>query len=164
MDMLMSRRSIRKFKSTSVTEEQIKIMLHAAMMAPSAVNGQPWQFIVCDDRRIIDEIIKHQPYARSLETAPLCVVVCGDEGNIKGYYQQDCAAATQNLMLAAYELGLGTCWMGVAPRPDRMDPVREQFALPESVMPFCLIAVGVPDEVPAQPERWKEEKVHRNSW
>ena len=164
-EAIFNRRSIRRYKPDPVTEEQIHTLLHAAMMAPSAKNGQPWHFVVCDKREIIDAIMKTHPFATMLKEAPVCIVVCGEQDpELPNYYQQDCAAATENLMLAAYEMGLGTCWMGVAPREERMEPIAKLLNLPDGVLPFNLIAVGHPNEKKEIPERYKEEKVHFNKW
>ncbi len=163
IESIFNRRSIRKYKTDPVTDEQVKDLLTAAMMAPSAVNRQPWHFIVCNDREVIDKIRADHPYSKMLEMAPLCIVVCANKDDL-GYYQQDCAAATQNLLLAADDMGLGTCWMGVAPRPERMDPIAAIFKLPENIVPFNLIAVGVPDEARPRPDRYDESKVHYNKW
>ena len=69
-----------------------------------------------------------------------------------------------NLMIAAKEMGLGTCWMGVAPREERMQAVRDVLGIPEDVMPFNMIALGHPAEERKNPERWDESRVHRNRW
>lgn len=164
LESIMDRRSIRRYTSEPVTENEIRTLLECAMLAPSAKDGRPWSFIVIDDREILDKIAESQPFASSLRTAPVCICVCGKEGDIPGYYQQDCAAATMNILNSAKEIGLGTCWMGVAPRRERMDAVRAILGIPEDVCPFSLIAVGHPDEQRPRPERWDEARVHRNKW
>ena len=163
-DSIMDRRSIRKYTSQPVTQAQIKTLLECAVMAPSAMDGRPWRFIVIDDREILDELSRRHPYAKMLAQAPVCICVCGKEGAVAGYYQQDCAAATMNILLAAKEMGLGTCWMGVAPREDRMQMVREVLAIPGDIMPFNLIAVGHPAEDRPRPNRWDDSIIHKNKW
>lgn len=166
LNSIMHRRSIRKYKSGPVPPESIRTLLEAAMMAPSAHNRQPWHFVVCDDRAVTDALSAEHPYSGMLATAPVCIVVCGQlrEGSPLGYWQQDCAAATENLLLAADSIGLGTCWMGVAPMPARMEPVRRILGLPEGVEPFNMIAVGYPDESREVESRYSEDKVHYNKW
>ena len=164
LENILNRRSIRKYTPEPVSEEQIRLLLECAMQAPSAMNGQPWRFVVIDDRATLDALRANHPYAGMLEEAPLCICVCGVEGDITGYYQQDCAAATMNILTAAKEMGLGTCWMGVAPREERMEAMRQVLGIPADVMPFCLIAVGHPAEERPRPERWDDAKVHRNRW
>jgi nitroreductase len=163
IEAIYKRRSIRKYKSTPVSEEQIRKLLEAAMMAPSARNRQPWHFVVCTDRDQIDRLRKAHPYSSMLAEAPLCIAVCADPDET-GYYQQDCGAATQNLLLAACDMGLGTCWLGVAPRPDRMKAVAEVLGLPDGIVPFNLIAVGYPDEERPTPDRFDESRIHYDRW
>jgi len=163
IDAIYNRRSIRKYKDHPVSDEQIKCLLEAAMMAPSARSKQPWHFVVCTDREVIDRLRKVHPYSSMLSQAPVCIAVCADP-DPTGYYQQDCGAATQNLMLAAYDMGLGTCWMGVAPQPERMSEIASVLEIPQPFVPFNLIAVGYPDEERPRPERYDESKVHYNKW
>lgn len=165
LEIIKGRRSIRRYKTDPIPEERIASLLEAAMYAPSARNGQPWHFVVCDDRGVIDALRAEHPYASMLETAPVCVVVCGEgDAAVPGYWQQDCAAATENLLIAAHGMGLGTCWMGVAPREDRMEPVRRVLGLPKGIEPFNMIAVGYPDERPKAPARYRTDRIHRNRW
>ncbi len=152
-EAIRNRHSIRKYKPDGlVTDEQVQTMLEAAMLAPSAINSRPWEFVVVRSRELLDGIMKVHPYTKMLATASLAIIVCAvpDEQRKKidvEYFPQDCGAATQNILLQAVELGLGTCWCGVYPRPERVTPIKELLGI-ESV-PFCVIAVGVPDEAPA---------------
>ena len=144
-----------------MTDEQLRQLLEAAMLAPSAKNGQPWQFIVVKSAETRRRLRESQPYASSLDTAPVCICVCGQvDPQLPDYYQQDCAAATENMLLQAQSLGLGTCWMGVAPRPERMAAVEQILGIPEGIAPFCLVAVGVPAEERPTPQRYDEARVH----
>lgn len=161
LEAIEKRRSIRKFQDAPVTDKQLRQLLEAAMLAPSAKNGQPWQFIVVRSAETRRRLQESQPYASSLDTAPVCICVCGRvDPQLPDYYQQDCAAATQNMLLQAQSLGLGTCWMGVAPRPERMAAVAQILGIPEGIAPFCLVAVGVPAEERSTPQRYDEARVH----
>lgn len=164
LESIMDRRSIREYTDEPVSEEMMHKLLECAMLAPSAGNGRPWYFVVVDDRRTLDALRARHPYAGMLKTAPACIVVCAKEGKIPGYYQQDCAAATMNILIAAKEMGLGTCWMGVSPRQERMDEVKEVLALPDDIIAFCLIAVGHPAVNPERPDRFDISRVHHNRW
>ena len=166
MEAIRKRRSIRKFKAgAEVTDEQIKLMLEAAMLAPSACNTRPWEFTVVKDRVILDQIRKTHPYTGMLESASLAIVMLalpetqeGLRDNIAaGYYPQDCGAATQNILLEAVELGLGACWCGVYPKDKRIAEMRE--ILGTDKLPFCVIAIGVPDEDPQSRGKYEESKV-----
>jgi nitroreductase len=166
MEALLSRRSIRKYASQPVSEAMVKQILEAVMAAPSASNEQPWQFIVLRDRQTMDEVPKLHPYSQMIKQAPLAILVCGDLQLAKheGYWVQDCAAATENLLLAARALGLGSVWLGVYPREDRVAGLRKLLALPEHVVPFALIPVGYPAEEKPPANRYDPSRVHRDRW
>ena len=133
------------------------------MMAPSAVNKRPWAFVVVRDRAVIDTIRELHPYAAMLETASLAIVVVGLLNNPperfnKEFFPQDCGAATQNILLQAASMGLGTCWCAVFPNEDRVSQFKELLDISEGV-PYCVIAVGVPDEQPEARGFYEAEKV-----
>ncbi len=109
IEAIMTRRSVRKYTSQEVSEEQVEQLLRAGMQAPSANNGQPWHFVVIRDRAILDEIPKFHPYAQMLKSAPLAILVCADlaHTNSPDYWMVDCSAATENILLAAHVLGIG---------------------------------------------------------
>ncbi len=146
--------------------EQIESVIRAAMYAPSAVNRQPWHFIVINDRDIMARIMEVHPYSKMLMTAGHAILVCGDEKlqYDSGYWIADCGAATENLLLAATSLGLGSCWIGVYPREHRMNALREIFALPPHIQPFALVSVGYPAEEKSTPERFDRGKIFLNRW
>ena len=160
--LIENRRSIRKFQpSKPVTKEQLKELLSAAMAAPSARNSRPWEFIAVTGRKILNEIMLIHPHAKMLETAAAAIIVVAvpQAGISDDYFQQDCAAATENILLEAVSLGLGTCWCGIHPNKDRTASFRKLLSIPESKIPFNVIAVGVPDENPAQKGFFEESKV-----
>ena len=165
-EAILSRRSIRKYLPTPVSEHDIHQLLDAAMNAPSSSNGQPWHFVVVSDRKLLDEIPKFHAYSGMLKEAPLAVVVCGDTSleKTKGVWVQDCSAATQNLLLAARALGLGSVWLGVYPLEERMSGVRALLGLPDRIIPLAIIAVGHPAESKPPANRFNPERVHRNKW
>jgi len=166
IDAILKRRSIRRYSGEPVNKSEVDLLLKAAMYAPSARNQQPWHFIIIDERSILDEIVKIHPYAGMLRGAELAVLVCGNEDLelSSGYWPVDCAAATQNLLLAAHALGLGAVWLGVYPRHERQKGIQELFDLPHRVHPFSLISIGHPAEEKALPERFKEDRIKYNRW
>ncbi|MFO7295497.1 MAG: nitroreductase family protein [Caldicoprobacter sp.] len=166
LNFFFKRRSIRKYKDMDVSQEDIDIILRAAMSAPSAGNQQPWHFIVVDDRQKMKEITKYHPYSSMLNTAPKCIIVAGDTSSqrYEGYWVQDCAAATQNMLLAIAQLGLGGVWLGVHPRKEREEAIRRIFNIPEHIVPFAIVALGVPDEEKGPSDRYNPERVHVNTW
>jgi len=157
-----SRRSIRKFKpGAKVTKDQLKQLLRAAMLAPSACNSRPWEFVAVTKRETLDEIAKIHPYAQMCKTAAAVIIVVAlpQTGMPEGYFPQDCGAATQNILLEADAMGLGTCWCGVYPKNERIGSIAKLFGIEEPKIPFCVIVIGVPDEAPAQRGFYEEDKV-----
>jgi nitroreductase len=150
--IIKNRKSIRTYdEKGKVTEEQIKELLEAAMLAPSACNLRPWEFIVVTNHQKMEAITKIHPYTQMLKTAQAAIIVValpdlqkGKGG--EGMWQHDCGAATENILLQAADMGLGTCWCGLHPKENIMESIRKMFDIPKSSVPFCVIAVGVPAE------------------
>jgi len=165
-EALLNRRSIRKYEHRQVENEKVQAILKAAMYAPSARNTQSWQFMVITEKDILNELRNAHPYAQMLAEAPLSILVCGDkslEPN-EGYLNTNCSAATQNILLAAYGLGLGSVWLGVYPRKERIDAIISVLNLPEHILPISLIAIGYTDEKIESPERFLPQKIHYERW
>lgn len=165
-DIILTRRSIRHFTDQKISEKQIETILKAAMYAPSARNEQPWHFIVVEQKDTLAKIAIVHPYAKMLNEAALAILVCADEKLEKsaGYWSTDCAAATQNILLSAHALGLGSVWLGVYPREERMNDIRKLFALPQNIHPFSLVALGYPNETKEYPQRFNTDRIHFNKW
>ncbi len=161
-----TRRSIRNYSGEPVEDEVIDQLLKAAMYAPSARNQQPWHFLVIKNKLLLKKIPKFHPYSSMVPLAELAIMVCADLNleKSKGYWPVDCAAATQNLLLAAHGHGLGAVWLGVYPREERMNGCRALFELPGNIHPFALIAVGYPASVPVHPNRYNPERIHIDKW
>ncbi|NVO01099.1 MAG: nitroreductase family protein [Bacteroidetes bacterium] len=161
-DCIVSRRSIRKYKTQEISKEIVSKLLEAAMYAPSARNTQSWQFIVISDKEKLAAITKVHPYAKMLLEAPLAILVCGDklkEEN-ESYLAINCSAATQNILLSAHSLEIGSVWLGVYPRIERITPLIDLFELPEHILPISLIALGYADEQKEIPVRFNLENIH----
>jgi len=163
---ILTRRSIRRYTNEKVSDDLIKKLLEAGMAAPSAGNQQAWHFVVINEHQILDEIPKFHPYSQMLKQAPIAILVCGNikEETHKGYWIQDCSAATQNILLAAHGLGLGAVWLGVHPRKDRVDGIRKLLNLPDHIAPLSLISIGYPAEKKPKSERYDEAKISYNGW
>ena len=168
LHFIFNRRSIRKYENREIPAEMFNDLLEAAMAAPSAVAKDPWHFLLIRERKTLDKIVKILPNGQMLRQAPAAVIVCGDinKANINkvSYLLQDLSAAAENLLLAATALGLGSCWLGMHPRPDRLDGIRSLFSLPENIIPMCGIALGWPAEKPAPRTRFNPERVHLEKW
>jgi nitroreductase len=163
-DAIHNRRSIRKYDPGPVAPDTIRDILRAAMMAPSAGNEQPWQFVVVTDRGKLAGIREIHPYAGMAAQAPLGILVCGDLSLEKypGFWVQDCAAAMQNLLLAAHGSGLGAVWTGIYPLEERIRGFRTLFELPAQVIPLGFAVMGFPAQ--KSPDRYRAERVHADTW
>jgi nitroreductase len=154
IEAIENRRSVRKFApGKPVTREQLDRLLETAMLAPSACNSRPWEFIAVTKRETLDEIARVHPYAGMCATAAAAIIVVAipqAAGGPEGYFPQDCAAATENILLEAVTLGLGACWCGVYPREQHMAAIRALFDIREPKIPFNVIALGTPAEAPAR--------------
>lgn len=167
LEAIFNRRSIRKYTDKPVPRETIDQLLAAAMAAPSAGNEQPWRFVIIDDRSILDDVPSYHPHSLMVRRAPAAVLVCADMTLRKydsDWWIQDCAAATENLLLAATRLGLGAVWLGVYPMEDRVAGFRKALNIPDQITPFALIPLGWPDETKSSVDRYQADRVVHNGW
>jgi len=167
LESIKTRRSTRKFKPTPVTKEQTHTLLEAAMLAPSACNTRAWRFIAITNRELMTKITEIHPWAQMLKTAQLAIAVIAlpekqenvHDGLPNGFYPQDCAAVTENILIQAEALGLGSCWCGVYPRESTIADVAKVLEVPANEIPFCIIAIGEKDEFPNSRGRYEADKV-----
>ena len=163
---IMTRTSVRQYTDRPISADTLETLLKAVMAAPTAVNKQPWAFVVTTGRDALDSLATLQP---RLKTAAAAITVCGDmtraiEGEGRDFWVQDCSAATENILLAAHALGLGAVWTGVYPIAERVGNVSRALALPDSVVPMCIIAVGYPVADQEPKDKWDPSKVHYQRW
>jgi nitroreductase len=168
IENIMTRTSIRQYKDQPVEQEKIDIMLKAAMAAPTAVNLQPWHFIVINDKNTIKLLSGQQP-----TNAPLMIAVCGDtdkttmpdgKGKLPDFWVQDVSAATENLLLAAHAQGLGAVWTGVYPVMERVAEVANVLNCPNNIIPLAVVRIGYPDESPEPKDKFKQENISYNKF
>ena len=168
LDFIFARRSVRCYQERPIAEETVRDLLEAAMAAPSAVARDPWRFIVVQSRERLLQLVDILPHGKMLRNAAAGIVVCGDieraHDGKESYMLQDCSAAVENLLLAATALGLGSCWLGVHPRVERMDGIRRLFALPDNIIPLAGISLGWPEKEPTARTRYDEGHVHHEEW
>lgn len=171
MTCLRTRRSVRSFRDMPVAPELVREMLAAGMSAPSAGNGQPWQFVVIEDRAQREKIAGMHAYIGFAAAAGLSVLVCCDLSRAKyggdrngGYWIQDLSNCSQNILLAAHALGLGGVWTGVFPVEERMKSVSGICKLPENIIPFSLLVIGHPEKTPEPADRYEPARIHKNVW
>ena len=166
---IMTRVSVREFTGEKISEAQIDTLLRAAMSAPSAINKQPWAFIVVTDEAKIAQLGEALPYSRCSNHPAVAIIPCGDltkaiPGEMADFWINDVSAATENLLLAAHAMGLGAVWTGLHPDMNRAKMVQEMLHLPEHIIPLCVVPVGVPAEQPEIKDKYKPENIHYNNW
>lgn len=165
MSVMMKRNSVRKFNDKPVPKDIVIKLLESGMQAPSANNQQPWEFIVVDERDLLDELVKTSGGARPLNTATLCIIPMIKPGIKSPLFNiQDLSAATQNILLEATNQGLGAVWIGVYPDPIRYEYIEKVLEITGDIHPFCMIAIGYPESVRPIVKRYDESLVHYNKW
>jgi len=166
LNAIHTRRSVRRFADTELTEPQVERLLRAAMAAPSAMNEQPWRFVVVRDAEMRSQLAEISPYAGPIGRAPVAIAVLAHPTSAKApnRWTMDCSAATQNILLAAHASGLGTCWIGVFPEAEREAAVAKLLGVDDDMRVLCLIAVGVPEGAGADVDRYNPEFVHKERW
>lgn len=169
LETIFQRKSVREYTAQKVTAEQLAILVRAGMSAPTAMNKQPWAFVIVDDRSVLDSLAVVLPYAKMLSRANAAIVVCGDTDKAllnveQAYWVQDCSAASQNILLAAEAIGLGAVWTGVFPREDRVEPVKRILSLPKNIIPLNVIPVGYPKQQDSPKNKYKKSNIHYNNW
>ncbi len=168
LDFIFGRRSIRVFKPGKIGQETLEVLLKAATSAPSACAKDPWHFIIVQSLETLGLLADALPNGQMLASAAAGIVVCGDlqesHDHQISYMLQDCSAATENLLLAAHALGLGGCWLGIHPRPDRIQKVTAILGLPTHIVPVSCAALGLPGETKEPRTRYQAAQVHREKW
>ncbi len=162
-EVLLKRRSIRKFKDDEISEDIINELMIAAMSGPSACNKKPWEFYVITNKDKLQEIKKASRFGRF--NAPLAIVVCGNLKrslplNFSTYWIQDCSAATENILLRATDLGIGAVWCGGHPQKTVEDNLRDILDLEKHIVPLNIIYIGYPAEEHEARTQLDEAKIH----
>ena len=162
-EVLLKRRSVRKFTDAPVTDEYIDELLHAAMSGPSACNKRPWEFYIVKSKEAVERLRGTTEFSKII--APLAIVACGNSermmpGRFKDFWVQDLSSATENILLRVTDLGLGACWCGVHPVERSEKRVREALGLSDNLIPLNIIWIGYPDEAPESRDQYESELVH----
>lgn len=168
IENIRTRVSVRQFTGEKISEEQIQTLLQCAMSAPSAINRQPWAFIVVTEDSVLAQLGQAFPYSRCDQHPAIAIVPCGDmskaiEGEGRDFWIDDVSAATQNILLAAHSMGLGAVWTGLYPT-ERYVQAQTLLGLPEHIIPLCIVPVGVPAEQPEIKDKWNTSNIHYNRW
>lgn len=162
IDVILKRRSIRKFTDQPVEPEKLNLLLQAAMAGPSATNAQPWEFVVITEKEVMDKFRSGIMFGKMNATAAICVLGSTRmQKNKVGekFWVQDCSAASENILLAATALGLGSVWIGVHPLTIFSRQVSSILNLPEGVTPLNLIYIGYPAETKEVRTQYEEARV-----
>ncbi|MFX1406479.1 MAG: nitroreductase family protein [Promethearchaeota archaeon] len=145
LDFLKSRRSIRNYQDKTISEKEINMILEAGRWAPSASNRQPWEFIVIKEREFINKIAKTASYGRFIKQASVVIAIIGKTKISPKWYIIDTALVTMNMMLIAYSMGIGTCWIGTMDR-DKAKKILElhndDYVV--TILPFGYIKGDIP--------------------
>lgn len=162
-EVLLKRRSVRKFTDEPVSEEMIDELMHAAMSGPSACNKKPWEFYVVTNPEKMEELKGASKFTKF--NAKLAIVVCGNllhalPLKMANYWIQDCSAATENILLRVTDLGLGAVWCGVHPQKGAEERVRKMLDIPKTQIPLNVIFIGHPAEEPEARDQYDEARVH----
>ena len=166
LEAITTRASIRKYTDQPLTEQEINTLLLAGFCAPSAMNRRPWHFLVVRDRTLLQQIGESSTYGKMIPKAAACIVACGDKERttFPELLTDDCAAAIQNILLAAHGIGLGAVWCGLVKGQEFYESVKELFQLPTQIEPEGLIAIGHPAETKEHPESFEPDKIHYDQW
>jgi nitroreductase len=162
MKSIFTRRSIRSFTNESVSKETMEEIIRAGMQSPSAMNKQPWEFIVTNKKEDKNAIAVASQYASCVKNADYAIVVLSNhkKDNREDYWWvQDLSAATQNILLAITEASLAGVWLGFYPNEKRVNALKEHFDLDEKLVPFSVIAVGHSDKENVMIDRYDASKV-----
>ena len=162
-ELMLKRRSVRKYKDAPVPDELIDKLLHYGMSGPSACNRCPWEFYVVTNKDILDKIVESGRFTK--HHSPLKIVVCGNTDNFLprdfvGYWIQDCSSAIENILLGVTDMGLGACWEGAHPQVQVEANLKEILKLPENHIALGIISIGYPDEEPEARDQYDEKKIH----
>ena len=170
LETIFTRKSVRQFKDQKVDEKDIKTILKAGMSGPTCVNSKDWSFIVIDDQEVLKQMYEANGVpAKPLLECAFAILICGDYSKAfkfsKDYFAVDGSIAGQNMILAAWSLGIGSVWLGTWPQMDRVFAQSKLFDLPNDQIPHSIIAFGYPlDEIKEKEEYYDESVVHYNKW
>ncbi|MDL2262748.1 nitroreductase family protein [Bacteroidales bacterium OttesenSCG-928-I21] len=163
LSVIFNRKSVRNYTADPVSEENVQTLIKAGMSAPSGKDIRPWEFLIVDNRDVLNTLAEELPHAKMLSHAPMAIIVCGDSAR-SSYWYLDCSAAAQNILLAAEALNLGAVWTAAYPYEDRMDAVAKNANLPPHVLPLCIIPVGHPNGEFMPKDKFDESKIHYDKW
>lgn len=167
IENILTRTSVREFNDQAIESDKLETIIKAAFGAPSAVNRQPWHFVIVDQPDLRADLAKGLTYCEMVAQSPVAIMVCGNkdkffQGEDDLYWISDTSAACQNILLAAHALGLGAVWSAIYPEKERIDAVRRIMNLPDNLIPLSLIPIGYPAKVAQAKDKYQPESVSHN--
>lgn len=161
MKEIFERRSVRKYTDKDISSEDMEKLLKAGMNAPSAHNYKPYDLIAVKNKEALKKLADTCIYSHMLNEANAAIVVCSRADDEKTpYWQADCGAVTENILLEATHLGIGSCWLGGYPDLEKTAKEKEILGIPEEYKVFCVISLGYPNENKKPNDNYYPEKVH----
>ena len=164
IENILNRKSVRQYSDKKVEQEKIDTILKCAMAAPSGMNKQPWEILVVTDKEKLEKIAEIAPNASYSKNSQLAIIVCGDKNISERFWEQDCCAVTENILLAVEALELGAVWCMAYPSGERVAGIRSLFNLPENIIPLNIIPIGYPLTQEQPKQKYNADKVHVNNW
>ena len=168
LELMLNRRSVRKYTGESITEDKLKLILQAGLTSATSKNRKPWEFIVVQEKETLQKLAKCRVgTGKMLERAGCAILVFGNTDITPDVWVEDCSIAMSNMHLMADALGLGSCWNQGRLREAENGQTTEEFcrellSVPEHMGLLAILSVGVPAEHPAgyTEADLKEEKIH----
>ncbi|MDR0676469.1 MAG: nitroreductase family protein [Elusimicrobiota bacterium] len=160
---IMNRKSVRSYERGKIDKKDIDTILQAGFAAPSARDTRPWEFVVIDNYKKMDALAEKLPYAKMLKEASIAIIVCG-KADPNNFWITDCSAATENILLAVEDLGLGGVWTAVYPDNNKIDAVRKELNIPNEYIPLNVIPIGKPKGEFSAKNKYDKNKIHINKW
>lgn len=162
IDHIYARRIIQSYASKKVEKQKIKLLLEAAMAAPSVCNNEPWEFIVISEDETLAKLRMSMKFSKY--NAPLAIVVCGNmklaKGVMENHWVQDCSAAIENILVASSGIELGGVWVSVYPYTHIIKSVSEILDIPNHVIPLGIVYIGYPSEVKESKIQYNEKRIY----
>lgn len=161
MNEIFKRRSIRKYIDKKISDNDIELLIKAGMNAPSAHNVKPTRYLVISDKEKLEYLAMINKYGKMIKDASHAIIVCAEESN--EFWSQDASASTQNILLQATSLDIGSCWIGLYPTEIEVD-IKDYFKIPSEIRAFSIISLGYPAMELSENNFYDKERIHFNEW
>lgn len=165
IETILQRNSVRRYSEQPISQDDMELILKAAMAAPCSHDCRPWHFIVLSDKDLMARIGRDSEYAHMIEFADKAVVVCADESLSPNCWMLDCSAACENLLLAAQSLGIGGVWTAVYPYKEKEQKIKNHIGnIPDNIRILCVVPLGYPAKQARVKDKFDASRIHSNRW